>query len=78
VADRIARGATAEERAAATYTLAGTGASAEHAEVLVTALVEDVPAVQAGAASALAAALEGEDEGGRAIVSAALHRLHRA
>jgi hypothetical protein len=78
VADRLARADTPEERSWAAHTLAGMGAPAEHVDLLVTALVGDVPAVQAGAASALAAALEGEDEGGRAIVSAALRRLgHR-
>jgi HEAT repeat protein len=77
VADRLARGDTPEERAAAVYTLAGMGVPAEHVDVLVTALLGDVPAVQAGAAWALAAALESEEESERAIVSAALHRLHR-
>jgi HEAT repeat protein len=77
VALRLVHGSTVEERSAAAYTLGNLSAQTDHLDALLDALLHDLPPVQAGAASALADALEDEDEGRRERVSRALHGLSR-
>jgi hypothetical protein len=71
VGERLARGATVEERASAAYTLGNLGAPDEQIDLLIAALIGDEPAVQAGASHALTVALER----GSAYAAAALRRL---
>lgn len=75
LADRLANAATAEERSAAAVALGNAGAQAEHLDVLLVALLEDVPSVQASAAHALGMALDDPRDDRREVVSKALHRL---
>jgi hypothetical protein len=75
VAERLTQAKAAEERAVAAYTLSNLRAGGDHLDVLLRALLHDVPAVQAGAAYALSFALEDEREELRERVSQAFHRL---
>jgi HEAT repeat protein len=77
VADRLARAPTSEEKAAAASVLANLEAAADHLDLLLEALVTEAPAVQAGAAAALAAVLDGPDDAERGAVSRALRTLRR-
>lgn len=77
VAERLAHGPSPEERASAAFALGNLGAQADHLDVLLDALLDDLPAVQAAVAHAIMCALEDEREHRREIVSRALHRLSR-
>jgi HEAT repeat protein len=74
VGERLAHGASSDERSAAAYALGNMGAPDAQVELLVAALIGDEPAVQAGAAYALSIALER----GESRASRALHQLRRS
>jgi HEAT repeat protein len=74
-AEVLAHAESAEERSAAADVVGSAGAQVAHLELLLEALVRDVPAVQESAAHALGFALSDGSEADRARVSEALHRL---
>lgn len=72
VTERLIRAPTPDERRAAADCLGNADAEMDSVDALLDALVNDVPAVQAGAAHALARALESDREERRMRVSQAL------